>query len=117
MRLSPKAKDRRCGFVVNGPDNSEDLPTRICDLRVPCGISGFAEGKANADLLAAAPDLLKVVQAMVADLEEKLVALGWDSIDQYHQRAGECEPHMQAVAMLKKLNAYQQYQEPDHVRD
>ncbi len=58
MLLSPKAKDRRCGFVVNGPDKPDDLPTRICDLRVPQGVSGFEEGEANAKLIAAAPELL-----------------------------------------------------------
>lgn len=59
MLLPPNTKDRRCGFVVNGPDKpDDDLPTRICDLRVPRGVSGFAEGEANARLIAAAPELL-----------------------------------------------------------
>lgn len=60
MRISPQAEDRRCGFVVNGPDveSASILPTRICDLRVPSGIAGYAEGQANARLIAAAPDLL-----------------------------------------------------------
>lgn len=57
----PKAKDRRCGFVVNGPD-AQPLPIRICDLRVPSGVGGFSEGEANARLIAAAPDLLAALE-------------------------------------------------------
>jgi hypothetical protein len=65
MLLSPNTKDRRCGFVINGPDVQEDdLPTRICDLRVPRGVSGFAEGEANARLIAAAPELLSALEAL-----------------------------------------------------
>lgn len=59
MLLPPNVKDRRCGFVVNGPDAGDDLPVRVCDLRVPSGISGFDEGRANANLIAAAPDLFQ----------------------------------------------------------
>ena len=62
MRLPPKEKDRRCGFVVNGPDVSDDLPVRVCDLRCPVGVDGFSEGEANARLIAAAPDLLAALQ-------------------------------------------------------
>lgn len=64
MRLGPRAKDRRCGFVVNGPD-AEPLPTRVCDLRVPAGVDGFAEGQANARLIAASPELLQSLTAIV----------------------------------------------------
>ena len=67
MKLGPKQKDRRCGFVINGPDTSEPLPVRVCDLRVPAGSGGFGEGKANARLIAAAPELL--VAATFADDE------------------------------------------------
>jgi len=65
MLVPPKDKDRRCGFVVNGPvpGNPDDLPTRICDLRVPRGILGFSEGEANAKLIAAAPELLELVRS------------------------------------------------------
>lgn len=65
MLVSPKAKDRRCGFVVNGPDTPDDLPTRICDLRVPQGFSGFAEGEANARLIAAAPEMLDCLVSLL----------------------------------------------------
>lgn len=72
MLISPKAKDRRCGFVVNGPDDdpeSLELPTRICDLRVPAGMSGFQEGEANARLIAAAPELLAALLRLAAQAE------------------------------------------------
>jgi hypothetical protein len=72
MLLPPKSKDRRCGFVVNGPDVTDDLPTRICDLRVPRGIDGFAEGEANARLIAAAPELLSALEAMVEMFESHI---------------------------------------------
>ena len=62
MRLTPQDKDRRSGFVVNGPDVSDALPVRICDLRVPQGMTGFAEGEANARLIAAAPELLAALE-------------------------------------------------------
>lgn len=65
MRLTPRDKDRRCGFVVNGPD-SEPLPVRICDLRVPAGIDGFSQGEANARLIAAAPELLYALKKLLA---------------------------------------------------
>ena len=59
----PKAKDRTCGFVVNGPENGEPLPDRICDLRVPAGMR-FSEYKTNAALIAAAPDLLNALREL-----------------------------------------------------
>lgn len=64
MRLGAQQKDRRCGFVVNGPDDdgTPSLPVRICDLRVPAGVEGFSEGEANARLIAAAPELLAVCE-------------------------------------------------------
>jgi hypothetical protein len=65
MLLPQRAKDRRCGFVVNGPDTKEELPTRVCDMRVPAGIDGFGEGEANARLIAAAPELLEACEAML----------------------------------------------------
>jgi hypothetical protein len=66
MLLTKASKDRRSGFVVNGPlpDDALELPVRVCDLRVPAGMGGFAEGEANARLIAAAPELL-------ADLSRK----------------------------------------------
>lgn len=65
MKLGPKQKDRRCGFVINGPDTSEPLPVRVCDLRVPAGSGGFGEGKANARLISAAPELLAALVEIV----------------------------------------------------
>ena len=65
MRLTPKDKDRRCGFVVNGPDDgSKELPIRVCDLRVPAGVDGYSTGEANARLIAAAPDLLAALEQL-----------------------------------------------------
>ena len=81
MRLGPREKDRRCGFVVNGPDtNPADLPTRVCDLRTPRGLHGFAEGHANAKLIAAAPQLLEAAKGlmpMIDGLSGHLSAM-WD---------------------------------------
>lgn len=87
MLIPPRAKDRRCGFVVNGPDDNGDPPfaIRICDLRVPRGIDGFAEGQANASLIAAAPDLLEACRQLIAmfdgedECTEILDALGGPS--------------------------------------
>jgi hypothetical protein len=63
MRLPPKEKDRRCGFVVNGPDDgSASLPIRICDMRIPDGLAGFEEGEANARLISSAPELLEALR-------------------------------------------------------
>ena len=67
MKLGPKQKDRRCGFVINGPDRCELLPIRVCDLRVPPGMGGFGEGEANARLIAAAPDLLAALRHLLED--------------------------------------------------
>lgn len=64
MLIPPKVKDRRCGFVVNGPENNEPLPERVCDLRVPSGLTGFSTGKANAALIAAAPDLVEALMTI-----------------------------------------------------
>jgi hypothetical protein len=65
MLLPPRVEDRRSGFVVNGPDRDPlDLPIRICDLRVPRGVAGFAEGEANAKLIAAAPALLEALEGL-----------------------------------------------------
>ena len=77
MYHGPKEKDRRCGFIVNGPDeNQQDLPLRICDLRVPSGMDGFREGQANARLIAAAPELLEALREVVSISDRKHNA--WD---------------------------------------
>lgn len=62
MYIPPSQKDRRSGFVVNGPlpEDALEFPVRICDLRAPRGMDGFAEGAANARLIAAAPELLEL---------------------------------------------------------
>jgi hypothetical protein len=70
MILPPRTKDRRCGFVVNGPDaHNGDLPVRICDLRVPHGMNGFREGESNARLIAAAPELLEALELAIGWIE------------------------------------------------
>jgi hypothetical protein len=70
MFIPDTQTDRRCGFVVNGPDDGGDgFPVRVCDLRTPPGISGYAEGQANARLIAAAPDLLEACRQIASDLE------------------------------------------------
>lgn len=62
MLNPPRAKDRRCGFVVNGPDTGEPLPVRVCDMRAPAGMDGFSQVQANARLIAAAPELLAALE-------------------------------------------------------
>lgn len=73
----PTAKDRTCGFVVNGPETGEPLPARICDLRVPPGVGSFSEYKANANLIAAAPELLAALESLYAhEGERELSGIG-----------------------------------------
>lgn len=62
------SKDRRTGFVVNGPD-AGPLPVRICDLRCSPE-SPFAMTEANAQLIAAAPELLEALKLAHAALGE-----------------------------------------------
>jgi hypothetical protein len=73
MLITPHTKDRRCGFVVNGPDNPDDglWGVRICDLRVPSGMEGFQEGEANARLISAAPDLLKACELLLTEMQTR----------------------------------------------
>jgi hypothetical protein len=78
MLLAKSSKDRRSGFVVNGPDVTVgpdcdeplQLPVRVCDLRVPAGMGGFAEGEANARLIAAAPELLDLLARALPFVED-----------------------------------------------
>jgi hypothetical protein len=72
MLLTKASKDRRSGFVVNGPlpDDALELPVRVCDLRVPAGMGGFAEGEANASLIAAAPELLDLLARALPFVED-----------------------------------------------
>ena len=74
MLLPSKVKDRRCGFVVNGPEShrlqcGEELPTRVCDLRTPRGFNGYSEGEANARLIAAAPEMLDALRLALTCLD------------------------------------------------
>ncbi len=70
MLLGPNVKDRRSGFVVNAPEDSEGWTPRICDLR--CGYGHFAEVQANARLIASAPELL----AALSELLDQLTSIG-----------------------------------------
>ena len=67
MRITPRDKDRRCGFVVNGPER-DGLDLRICDLRVHQGVSGYGESEADARLIAAAPELLAALRGALREL-------------------------------------------------
>lgn len=67
----PGAKDRTCGFVVNGPETGEPLPARICDLRVPPGMGSFSEYRANARLIASAPALLAALESIAENLQNR----------------------------------------------
>ena len=56
---------------MNGPDTDpRELPTRICDTRTPPGMGGFAEGQANARLIAASPDLLAALESLIPAFEK-----------------------------------------------
>ena len=65
MRLTPRPKDRRSGFVVNEVNDTREFGTRICDMRTPSGMDGFRECEANAALIAAAPDLLAALRGLI----------------------------------------------------
>lgn len=69
------SKDRRSGFIVNGPD-ADPLPVRICDIRCSPE-SPFSASQANAALIAAAPALRAERDALreqVRALREALLA-------------------------------------------
>lgn len=89
MLIPSKQKDRRSGFVVNQTDKQPEnlsLPIRICDMR--CAPDNpFAECEANARLIAAAPDLLAALEAMVdsggegSDSEQKALGMAYTAIE------------------------------------
>ena len=86
MTFGPKEKDRRSGFVVNGPETPENaatLPERICDMRVPAGVYGYAEGMGNALLIASAPELLAAC---------KVALLAFDTMIQHEESRPYCDP-------------------------
>lgn len=60
-------------------------------------------------------ELIEVMQEMVADLEDELVALGWSSIDQYHRACGKNKPHMRAVEILKRFDVYKRSSNMRHI--
>ena len=71
MFIPPKVKDRRCGFVVNESNPTDDggLPIRICDLRSPGGMDGYSQLQANARLIAASPDMHHALTTIADRLE------------------------------------------------
>ena len=70
MVLGQNEKDRRSGMVVNGPEPKakRELPARICDMRT--GSTSIIELRANAKLIAAAPDLYLACRAALLTLED-----------------------------------------------
>ena len=48
------------------------------------GYDDRAKDIANAELIAAAPDLLAACEKLVAEQEEQCIALGWKSAEQYY---------------------------------
>lgn len=60
MFIPSGEKDRRSGFVVNGPDIGS-LLVRICDIRCSPEVP-FEVAEQNARLIAAAPDLLSAAR-------------------------------------------------------
>lgn len=57
MLIPAREKDRRSGFVVNGPDGGPDMPSvgtnlarRICDIRTGVDVP-YAMAQANAELI------------------------------------------------------------------
>jgi hypothetical protein len=62
-----------------------------------------AEAKANAHLIAAAPDLLAALKGYLADLEEKVIALGWPSLEEYAKASKKPnDPYLIAKAAVAK---------------
>ena len=57
--------------------------------------------------LLAAPEMLDILKAMVKNMEDGLVALGWASIEQYRQAcrkdSGDMDPYLKAVEIIEKL--------------
>lgn len=63
-----RSKDRRSGFVVNGPD-AAPFPVRICDIRCEQA-APFAVAEANSRLIAAVPELMQFALNVIAAIEE-----------------------------------------------
>jgi len=64
MFLSEGVKDRRSGWVVNGPNEKNEFPTRICDMRTHSG-KDYPTTEANAALIASAPEMLEALQGLM----------------------------------------------------
>jgi len=62
MLIPYTEKDHRCGIVINSTKTVGEFPTRICDMRCDQE-KGFVEMRANAALIAAAPELLEALES------------------------------------------------------
>jgi hypothetical protein len=62
----------------------------------------FCELDANARLIAAAPDMLSALKAYQVELEERLLALGWDSVETYHSYCKPDESYSLICAAIAK---------------
>ena len=95
------SKDRRSGFVINGPEN-DTIPVRICDIRCSPE-SPFAVSRANAQLIAASPELLSALSALVSRIEyySSLPADQRPCIEQWEYTEGSTEMQQARAAIAK----------------
>lgn len=106
MLIGPNDKDRRSGYVVNGPDpEGGGLPVRICDLRSPQGMNGTAKAEANAELIAEAFNVLHDTGYTPAELVKILK----DAHEAMGKVAAMCQVHNPHTGFLNDVNPYDAY--------
>ena len=59
--------------------------TNRADPQLDGGAERFEfDATADAKLIAAAPDLLEACKAMISELEDRCLSLGWESVEAFH---------------------------------
>lgn len=82
-----------CTYYVVDPSG------RFCIADLP---SGSTCTQANARLIAAAPELLEELRAVVNAQEEQCLALGWSSVEEYRKHHTDADPYYKARAAISK---------------
>ena len=86
-------KDRRKKITVQSYNHN------FCTIE---GLIPRDEVMSNARLIAAAPDLLAACQAWLAEMNEKCIILGWESVEQYQSSVHPDEAYSLIRAAISK---------------